>query len=101
MVLNRVNNTDPVVQVRLRVMQGNLYGTLQKVYLAAGFVYPFALKHTLKGGTMQNQPTRKRITSPVKTQWRISYSLIVIGVIVVLTILAAMAAVAIDARMRL
>ena len=101
MVLNRVNNTDPVVQVRLRVMQGNLYGTLQKVYLAAGFVYPFALKHTLKGGIMQNQPTRKRITSPVKVQWRTSYSLIVIGVIVGLTILAAMAAAAIVTRARL
>ena len=50
---------------------------------------------------MKNLSTRKRITPPFKAQWRISYSLIVIGVIVVLTILAAMAAVAIDARMRL
>ena len=101
MVLNRVNNTDPVVQVRLRVMQGNLYGTLQKVYLAAGFVYPFALKHILKGGNMQNQPTRKRIASPLRAQWRLRYSFIVIAVVVALGILAAMAAVAIDTRMRL
>ncbi len=56
MVLNRVNNTDPVVQVRLRVMQGNLYGTLQKVYLAAGFVYPFALNiHKKEGSCKTNQ----------------------------------------------
>ena len=26
MVENRVNNTEPVVQARLRVIQGNLYG---------------------------------------------------------------------------
>ena len=37
---NRVNNTDPVVQVRLRVLVGNFHGTLKKVCLAAGFVYP-------------------------------------------------------------
>ena len=36
----RVNNTDPVVQVRLRVMVGNFHGALKKVCLAAGFVYP-------------------------------------------------------------
>jgi len=36
----RINNTDPVVQVRLCVMVGNFHGARKKVRLAAGFVYP-------------------------------------------------------------
>jgi hypothetical protein len=39
MVENRINNTDPVVQVRLCVMVGNFHGARKKVRLAAGFVY--------------------------------------------------------------
>jgi len=35
----RVNNTDPVVQVRLRVMVGNFHGAPKKARLAAGFVF--------------------------------------------------------------
>lgn len=50
---------------------------------------------------MQNQPTRKRVAPSIRAQWRTRYSLIVVGIIVVLIILAAMAAVAIDARVRL
>jgi hypothetical protein len=37
---NRINNTDPVVQVRLCVSVGNFRGAPKKVCLAAGFVYP-------------------------------------------------------------
>ena len=37
---NRINNTDPVVQVCLCVMVGNFHGARKKVRLAAGFVYP-------------------------------------------------------------
>jgi|GEM_PF-5993943 len=40
MVEKRINNTDPVVQVRLCVMVGNFHGARKKVRLAAGFVYP-------------------------------------------------------------
>jgi hypothetical protein len=40
MVEKRINNTDPVVQVRLCVMVGNFHGACKKVRLAAGFVYP-------------------------------------------------------------
>ena len=39
MVANRVNDTDPVIQVRLRVMVGNFHGA-HRVRLVAGFVYP-------------------------------------------------------------
>lgn len=42
MVEKRINNTDPVVQVRLCVMVGNFHGACKKVRLAAGFVYPNA-----------------------------------------------------------
>ena len=36
---NRVDNTDPVDQVRLRVMIGNFHGASILVRLAAGSVY--------------------------------------------------------------
>jgi hypothetical protein len=38
MVTKRVNDTDPVIQVRLRVTLGNLRGA-HRVRLVAGFVY--------------------------------------------------------------
>ena len=41
----RVNNTDPVVQVRLRVMIGNFHGASHMVRLAAGSVYPGSSNH--------------------------------------------------------
>lgn len=51
MVKNRVNHTDPVVQVRLRVVWGNLHGAYKKVYLATGFVCPRSyIKRTLLKG---------------------------------------------------
>ena len=37
MVKKRVNNTDPVVQVRLRVMEGNFHGTSKKGPPSGGF----------------------------------------------------------------
>ena len=51
----RVNNTDPVVQVRLRVMVGNFHGALKKVCLAAGFVYPeLSANYQYERGYMQH-----------------------------------------------
>lgn len=52
MVEKRINNTDPVVQVRLCVMVGNFHGACKKVRLAAGFVYPklSSLYYCDKGG---------------------------------------------------
>ena len=41
----RVNNTDPVDQVRLRVMIGNFHGASHMVRLAAGSVSFLAPKH--------------------------------------------------------
>lgn len=69
---NRINNTDPIVQVRLCVVFGNLHGARKKVYLAVGFVYPrLGSAHerdwrfiTDKGGYMQN--SRERITNEVQ-----------------------------------
>lgn len=53
---NRVNNTDPVVQVRLRVMFGNFHGAGKMVRLAAGSVcLPVdILKDGASGGAVMN-----------------------------------------------
>lgn len=53
---NRVNNTDPVVQVRLRVMFGNFHGAGKMVRLAAGSVCPPVgnAKDGASGGAIMN-----------------------------------------------
>lgn len=99
MVENRINNTDPVVQVRLCVMVGNFHGACKKVRLAAGFVYPklsIRLLLLASGGNMQNQRTHKRTNG-----WSAYKIVAVIGVILLIVAASYMAYDAIDTQARI
>lgn len=98
MVEKRINNTDPVVQVRLCVMVGNFHGACKKVRLAAGFVYPKLGSRLLllaSGGNMQDQRTHKRTSG-----WPAHKIVAVIGVILLIATASYMAYDAIDTQAR-